>query len=1143
MKKHTIYSLYLFCILLCSCLTLQAQKISAGKDFWVTFGPNASYVVSNESLQIRLIAIKACQVTFTYTTPGITGQTYNMNAGEVRTVTTDSHIYHSVDNSGKSTKTLKITSTEDIYVYALNQKQATTEATAVFPVSTYGTEYHHFSHGNFRSTSNFRDGILVIANENGTQVRQDNKLVGTLNAGEVFYIKGVNKADMTGRYIWASKPVAAFSVNSSAGIVAGGSDCLFEQLVSVDKWGKAFQVPVTILAEEKVRIITSESPTEVTIQYQTGSKQTIYLNKGMYREITTTSSSRGAYITANRPIAVCTYMIGKSNGGGDPSLAWVPALEQMVTDTVSIAPFQPIGETALTTHYAQLVVKTEYKHLTRSYNSATNSWTDVSGGWVDHRSGYSYLNQIIATNNNTSLYYRYWNPTGLLMWGYGRGLFESYHYLTSATFKRLDCQMYINNISYEDFEGKRLNTCKGLQIKGEVTVPVNTSQSYITWYINNIQQNLPQNTLNWTTAALSPGIHTIRMVVKNSSGKNLTTECNVIVTDQDFIWTGLAGDSNWNNPGNWRLTDGNTSMSVPEACHKVYIPGTAGSYPDLETTILQAGEIKEDPVCDEITFHFGGEVAKPHRLTYNKAFIRYNFGYYNGSSYQTDGDAYSAIPMLRNRWYALAAPLKKIASGDFSLGGYPFTYQMGFESSSGTTGDSGELQGSWILNNTTAGYEIGGAYNYAISVLVEPYEANVLGKGDHKNLNGLQGIFEFPYFENTAVSALHRIHEYDATNKFSSFKYFYHKEDGFPFSDTRDPDILYRGDDGYRFIFENANNIPVNPFQMQVSGSEESMVGNPFLSSLDFDVLYAGNNSNIREIYKLYVNHQFVTYDVNVGTTPLIDKYIAPLQAFFITPATGAGATINLSFQADNVSVTRPPGSDLQLKNTTSPYRKDVLFLLAESEGEKSMVTFALNKEQGESSKKMFIYHEENLLVPQMYVLDTDGKTKNEIQYVYGSDITLPVGIKCEPELQVTLKAINTEQLSARHLVLYDRKLKKETNLLTKGEYSFVHDPGFEERFELHIAGMPSSIEEQENMASFPFRVSYANNNLTVQASFPMEDVTIYTIHGDKLFQKQIMPASQFSQEIILFPGIYICEITFAGSLKQQRKFPVRIVQ
>jgi hypothetical protein len=90
-----------------------------------------------------------------------------------------------------------------------------------------------------------------------------------------------------------------------------------------------------------------------------------------------------------------------------------------------------------------------------------------------------------------------------------------------------------------------------------------------------------------------------------------------------------------------------------------YLPDNANNYPNLEDGYTDWTHY-EQPEVNEIVFRYGSELHYQHLLKYNKAYINYNWGYYDGkfNNEQPSKSWENAKKLSRNTWYILAAPLK-----------------------------------------------------------------------------------------------------------------------------------------------------------------------------------------------------------------------------------------------------------------------------------------------------------------------------------------------------------------------------------------------------------------------------------------------------------------------------------------------------
>jgi hypothetical protein len=527
-----------------------SQVTTQGTDFYVTFGSNYDRSVGSLVFQIRIAAIQAAYITLTFKADGSTvnfpvsaGQvyTYNLNAAQ------KANVY--LDAAGVSDKSLRIQSTAPVSVYALNQSYITTEATLVLPVDNLGTDYYHISYYPYSNLIR-GDGYAVIATENGTAVYEDGAQKATLNVGEVYTFYAQN-TDLTGRHITSGLPVACFTVNGGTLLPEGTtSDCLYEQMMPVHSWGNNFLVPVTRRGKERVRIVASQNGTAVT---QTGgviktdggggaqnpaNPNAFTLNAGQYAELEIDLAGGGCFISTNRPAAVASYLLGITYSGltvanGDPSVAWVPPVEQMIGEA-SIAPFIPTGSTNLNEHHALVVTATATKDQT-TVAIGTASPAVLSGGaWTTGvNNDFSFYSMPLTSTSGT---YTFSNPNGLTVTGYRLGDHESYYYMAGAAARNLNAGFYINDMHHINLHQKQI-CCAGqltLSFRADIQYIMSTAPGYLKWYINGVEETSATDVLEWNKT-VNPGAYTVTMEVLDISNNRTQTLTSTVKTGPCFI--------------------------------------------------------------------------------------------------------------------------------------------------------------------------------------------------------------------------------------------------------------------------------------------------------------------------------------------------------------------------------------------------------------------------------------------------------------------------------------------------------------------------------------------------------------------------------------------------------------------------------
>ncbi len=509
--------LHLFCALLFSMMGSIgfAQSINTqGTDFWVTFGTNYIYTYAEVSLQIRVVTTTAATVTFSYTADG-TSYTIPLAANTVYTrdltATEKNNVYAYNITAGIAThnKSLRIQSNVPVSVYALSQSVASTDATNVLPVSNLGTEYYHIS---YMPVNGYPyDGYSVVAVEDGTNIYANGTLIASnLRAGE-----GYNKCgnvDMTGEHITTNKPVAYFvtALRTNIPINYGTSDCLFQQLPPVSQWGWNFFVPVTHRGIERVRVLATQDGTSITQSGGTVKTGSSFLNAGQFAEIEITLANKGCFITADKPVGVCSFLPGINYPfivyySGDPAIAWIAPIEQMTTD-VTTAPFIPSGSTNLNEHYALIISATATKMENTMAIGAATPAALTGGQWYDHTAGYSFYSLPLTRTDSS---YSFNNPNGLFVMGYGLGNAESYYYLAGSA-ARTFADFYLNDTHYLELNGGTLcdtNVRFMADIKNAYPAP-----GHLKWYVDGVLQPAVTDSTAWD-GILSRGVHSVQIAV------------------------------------------------------------------------------------------------------------------------------------------------------------------------------------------------------------------------------------------------------------------------------------------------------------------------------------------------------------------------------------------------------------------------------------------------------------------------------------------------------------------------------------------------------------------------------------------------------------------------------------------------------
>ena len=502
--------LMFICLLLAVMQTPQAQCVGTpyigfvqkpappsstmGVDFWMTFENNFGQVITggNTYLALNIAAQLPTTITISFTESG-NSYTYTLAAGvsrriDIRQMVSDGNtgtvderagVYidtATAKNGGVSNKTMHITSTQPIAVYAFDTQSATTDATVVYPTVAWGTDYYQLA---YAPSNGFVSNEIIIANQDNTIITLSDNTTQTLSAGQVYVTNG-GTADLTGRHLTSSKPVACFAGATIFNVPAtiGYADVMCEQMVPTKMWDKRYFVPnvpqfsnSSLIINNRIRIVASQDGTNITYSgaslpaiTPTGSTAIANgeaLNAGQWVELVINDRDSGAYITANNPVGIAGYLVGGSSaggiaigksGGGDPDGAMIPGLNQLIQQ-VTISPFMfPIYSTTQTgaaytaanipytnfddsgaIHGAIILTKTAYKNSVNMVENGTVTLTLDPDQWIDDANGsgmsiYRYQFDNINDQNSSFTISSLVNGGGLVVLCYGIATVESYYY-------------------------------------------------------------------------------------------------------------------------------------------------------------------------------------------------------------------------------------------------------------------------------------------------------------------------------------------------------------------------------------------------------------------------------------------------------------------------------------------------------------------------------------------------------------------------------------------------------------------------------------------------------------------------------------------------------------------------------------------
>ena len=475
-------------------------------------------------------------------------------------------------------------------------------------------------------------------------------------------------------------------------------------------------------------------------------------------------------------------------------------------------------------------------------------------------------------------------------------------------------------------------------------------------------------------------------------------DCSV---SRNITWKGLVNDD-WSLDANW------APVHVPTRENDVVISAEAPCFPVLKDD----GSIYE---CNNITFEMGGQIGRVDLLNYNKAHVQLNFG----------------VTGMTDRWHMLSMPIQNVLTGDLAFGGAPSVFLRKFDAN--ISDDGSWMKGNWSNYKTSNIESFGLAEGFILWVNGKEY--------NDTNLAAVSNVLELPCFENTDESGINianPYHHYDAIEQKSTFNLFNSEGEvvGQEISCTRD--IV----NDYRFIYEKqgvSGNIIV-PIAFGNTGL--ALVGNPYMSSLDFNTFYTDNFDALTGSYQIWTGTGFSVYTKGIGYSGNVqlNQYIAPMQSF-IVEKNEMNNSSSLVFNAANVSVVSPSTSDSKLRAFENSI--DKLDIIA-SNGSNSILTFIANREDGsvefgnKDSRKLLLGISN---APEIYTIK--GSPNGEIgvgaNIINTNDITIPMGLATKHLGNITLTFRGMDNYNA-NITFIDKKIGMSENITGKAVYEYSFD-------------------------------------------------------------------------------------------------------
>jgi hypothetical protein len=507
MKK----TLSIIIVIILSTIASFSQDVqSKGKDFWLTFLPNYHNNAFSTDLRQRNGDSLYIFITSDVPTSGLIEYIDNKGIGYSQNfiITNPKEMYifkishwgfelEGFNNSGEiddklnyscekvCEQSFRITSDNEVTVYAHNQANTTSDAFLVLPVGALGKTHYVMSYnsdGKYITpgiiSSSTPSQFAIVATENNTLVNikpsaptRINKSATqkvTLNKGEVYLVQAdITQdnltGDLTGTEVISDKNIAVFAGHQRSRIPvktnhsSASRDMLIEQIPNLTTWGKNYFIaPYTQMPEatpkgsDLYRVLSANDSTNVYVDKVL--KAT--LKKGEFYE---DSLKKASEVTSNNPILVAQFKKTAQDAAGnfpnsDPFMMILPPKEQFMDSYrfINVQSHEFNGQTYNQVYNFQYILIIAPDSITGNINF---DGTTINKTFFSKIIGTDYSYANIRSNDGVHEI-KSSGPFGLMVYGYGEA--NSYGYIGGMSFKKItfDAPQFTLNTKCDSISGE-----------------------------------------------------------------------------------------------------------------------------------------------------------------------------------------------------------------------------------------------------------------------------------------------------------------------------------------------------------------------------------------------------------------------------------------------------------------------------------------------------------------------------------------------------------------------------------------------------------------------------------------------------------------------------------------------------------------
>ena len=389
------------------------------------------------------------------------------------------------------------------------------------------------------------------------------------------------------------------------------------------------------------------------------------------------------------------------------------------------------------------------------------------------------------------------------------------------------------------------------------------------------------------------------------------------------------------------------------------------------------------------------------------------------------------------------------------------------------------------------------------------------------------------------------------------------------------PNPLLGQDSRYRFIYEEIDgtgqsgfnydyNTSTGEFTLPISGSGTTrIVGNPFMSHLDFDIFSSLNSAVIQPYYRLWDGTSFYSYTATgfTGTgiwdgmdglstvpdaTSAAYRYIPPMQAFFVDVQNGVldnELTLNFNTEMSTAIPNNDAGIPLINELRARSNRNENLLKLRLKMNEIETVALLASLPNasdhyilGEDIYKLFSYDK---ATPEIYTVS--DKTAIEINAVSqeGEQKLIPLGIKTNQTGQFEISIEGATNFNAyEQIFLRDALEDKNYDLREISSFTFDKTSleNLEGRFYILLGSEEETTETTTILNNQEISIVWENGAIRVYSPIAaIESFEVHDVSGRLLFKDTKIGASTYLWNPRLEQGIYLLNVRAGKADKVQK--------